>query len=54
MMRAVNIGKLALAENVTLQQAAEKPGSVRPENFDCRVVSAAVTVPGATLPGGGG
>jgi fumarate hydratase class II len=54
MIRAVKIGKLALAENVTLQQAAEKPGSVRPEDFDCWVVPAAMTVSGATPPGGRG
>jgi len=50
----VKIGKLALAENVTLRQAAEIPGSARPEDFDCRVVPAAMTESGATLPGGGG
>jgi fumarate hydratase class II len=52
--KAVTIGKLALAENITLKQAAEKLGYVRPEDFDRWVVPAAMTVPGATLPGGGG
>jgi fumarate hydratase, class II len=52
--KAVKIGKLALAENITLKQAAEKLGYVRPEDFDRWVVPAAMTVPGATLPGGGG
>ena len=52
--KAVRIGKLALAENITLKQAAEQLGYVRPEDFDRWVVPAAMTVPGATLPGGGG
>jgi fumarate hydratase class II len=52
--KAVKIGKLALAENITLKQAADQLGYVRPEDFDRWVVPAAMTVPGATLPGGGG
>ena len=52
--RAVRISKLALAENITLKQAAEQLGYVRPEDFERWVVPAAMTVPGATLPGGGG
>jgi fumarate hydratase class II len=52
--RAVKIGKLALAENITLKQAAEKLVVVRPEDFDRWVVPAEMTMPGATLPGGGG
>jgi fumarate hydratase, class II len=52
--RAVRIGKLALAESITLKQAAEQLGYVRPEDFDRWVAPAAMTVPGATLPGGGG
>ena len=48
------IGKLALAENITLKQAAEQLGYVRPEDFDRWVVPAAMTEPGVTLPGGGG
>jgi fumarate hydratase class II len=51
---AVRIGKLALAENITLKQAAERLGYVRPEDFDRRGVPAAMTEPGVTLPGGGG
>jgi fumarate hydratase, class II len=50
----VRIGKLTLAENITLKQAAERLGYVRPEYFDRWVVPAAMTEPGATLPGGGG
>jgi fumarate hydratase class II len=52
--KAVKIGRLALAENITLKQAAEKLGYVRPEDFDRWVVPAEMTRPGATLPGGGG
>jgi fumarate hydratase class II len=51
---AVRNGKLALAENITLKQAAERLGYVRPEDFDRRGVPAAMTEPGVTLPGGGG
>jgi fumarate hydratase, class II len=49
----LRIGKLALAENIALKQAAELLGYVRPEDFDRWVVPAAIG-PGATLPGGGG
>jgi fumarate hydratase class II len=52
--KAVKIGKLALAENITLKQAADQLGYVRPEDFDRWIVPAAMTVLGATLPGGGG
>ncbi len=52
--RAVKIGKLALAENITLKQAVEQLGFVRPAGFDRWVVPAEMTVPRATLPGGGG
>jgi len=52
--KAVRIGKLALAEDITLKQAADKLGFVRPEDFDRWVVPAAMTEPGAMLPGGGG
>ena len=51
---AVRIGKLALAENITLKQAAERLGYVRPADFDRLVGPAAMTEPGVTLPGGGG
>ena len=52
--KAVNIANLALAENSILKQAAEKLGYVRPEDFDRWIVPTAMTVRGATLPGGGG
>ena len=52
--KAVRIGKLALAENIALKQAAERLGYVRPEDFDRWVVPATMTMPGSTLPGGGG
>ena len=51
--KAVRIGKLALEENITLKQAASRLGYVEPDDFDRWVVPAAMTVPGATLPGGG-
>jgi fumarate hydratase class II len=51
---AVRIGKTALAESITLKEAAAKPGLARPEDFDRWVVPAAMTTPGATLEGGGG
>ncbi len=52
--KAVSIGKVALAENVALKDAAAKLGFVRPEDFDRWVVPAAMTEPGATWEGGGG
>jgi fumarate hydratase, class II len=52
--KVVKIGKTALAENITLKDAAAKLGFVRPEDFDRWVVPAAMTTPGATLDGGGG
>ena len=52
--KAVRIGKLALEEDITLKQAAARLGYVEPADFDRWVVPAAMTVPGATLPGGGG
>ena len=51
--KAARIGKFALAENITLKQAAEQLGYVPPEDFDRRVVPAAKAVPGAALAGGG-
>ncbi len=51
--KAVKIGKLALAENVTLKQAAEKLGYVSPDDFDRWVRPEQMTTPGATLAGGG-
>jgi fumarate hydratase class II len=50
--KAVRIGKLALAEDITLKQAAAKLGFVTEADFDRWVVPAAMTVPGATLDGG--
>ena len=47
--KAVRIGKLALAENVTLRDAAAKLGFVTPEDFDRWVVPADMVQPGATL-----
>ena len=52
--KAVKIGKSALAEDVTLKEAAAKLGYVQPEDFDRWVVPAGMTSPGATLEGGGG
>jgi fumarate hydratase class II len=52
--KAVQIGKLALKENITLKQAADRLGFVRPEDFDRWVVPATMVAPGATLEGGGG
>ena len=49
--KAVQIGKLALAEDITLKQAAAKLGFVTPEDFDRWVVPADMTEPGATLGG---
>jgi fumarate hydratase, class II len=52
--KAVTIGRLALAENITLKQAGERPGDARPEDFDRRVVPATMIAPGSMLRGGGG
>jgi fumarate hydratase, class II len=52
--KAVRIGKTALAENITLKEAAARLGYVSPEDFDRWVVPADMTRPGATLEGGGG
>jgi fumarate hydratase, class II len=38
---------------MTVKQAAERLGYVRPEDFDRWVVPATMTVLGSTLPGGG-
>ena len=51
--KAVMIGKTALAENITLKEAAAKLGYVQPDDFDRWVVPAAMTKPGATLEGTG-
>ena len=50
--RAVRIGKTALAENITLRDAAAKLGLVAPADFDRWVRPEAMVHPGASLPGG--
>jgi len=52
--KAVRIGKTALAENITLKDAAVRLGYVSPDDFDRWVIPADMTRPGATLEGGGG
>ncbi len=47
--KAVRIGKLALADNITLRDAAERLGFVTLADFDRWVVPADMTQPGATL-----
>ncbi len=47
--RAVAIGKLALAEDITLKDAAIRLGFVTAEDFDAWVVPADMVRPGATL-----
>ena len=49
---AVRIGKAALAENLTLKDAAAKLGLVSPEDFDRWVRPEEMVEPGATLAGG--
>ncbi|MBX9699097.1 MAG: class II fumarate hydratase, partial [Acetobacteraceae bacterium] len=51
--RAVQIGKAALAENLTLKEAAARLGFVTPEEFDRWVRPEEMVEPGATLDGGG-
>jgi fumarate hydratase class II len=51
--KAVAIGKLALAEDITLKEAALRLGHVTAEEFDRWVVPAAMVRPGAALDGGG-
>jgi fumarate hydratase class II len=51
--RAVAIGKHALAEGITLREAAVASGFVTAEEFDAWVRPEAMTVPGTTLPGSG-
>jgi fumarate hydratase class II len=52
--KAVKTGKLALAETITLRQAADQLGCVGPESFDRWLAPTYMTEPSATLPGGGG
>lgn len=47
--KAVAIGKKALAEDITLREAAERLGHVTPEDFDRWVVPGSMTAPGAVL-----
>ncbi|MDB5374191.1 MAG: fumC, partial [Belnapia sp.] len=49
--KAVAIGKKALAENLTLRDAAEKLGFVTPEDFDRWVRPEDMVAPGASLDG---
>ena len=51
--KAVRIGKVALAENTTLKQAALKLGFVSAEDFDAWVRPEDMVQPGAALAGGG-
>ena len=51
--KAVAIGKLALAEDITLKEAAVRLGHVTAEQFDRWVVPAAMIRPGTALEGGG-
>jgi fumarate hydratase class II len=50
--KAVAIAKLALAEDITLKDAAARLGHVAPEDFDRWVVPAEMVRPGTTLEGG--
>jgi fumarate hydratase class II len=50
--KAVRISKTALAENITLRDAAARLGLVSPENFDRWVRPEQMVRPGATLAGG--
>ncbi|MXP62704.1 class II fumarate hydratase [Roseomonas sp. M0104] len=51
--KAVQIGKKALAENLTLREAADQLGFVKPEDFDTWVKPEEMVSPGATLAGAG-
>lgn len=51
--RAVGIAKRAMAENITLRDAAVRSGHVSAEDFDRWVVPEAMLAPGAGLAGGG-
>ncbi len=50
--KAVKIGKTALAENITLRDAAERLGFVSGEDFDRWVRPEDMVAPGASLAGG--
>ncbi len=47
--KAVAVGKLALAKNITLRDAADRLGLVAPADFDRWVTPEKMTEPGATL-----
>ena len=51
--KAVQTAKLALAENLTLRDAAVRLGHVTPEQFDAWVRPELMVTPGATLDGAG-
>ena len=51
--KAVQIAKLALAEDLTLKDAAARLGFVAPEDFDRWVRPGDMIRPGGTLAGGG-
>ncbi|HWL79942.1 MAG TPA: class II fumarate hydratase [Roseomonas sp.] len=51
--KAVQIGKKALAENLTLREAADRLGFVKPEDFDAWVKPEEMVAPGSTLAGAG-
>ncbi len=51
--KAVAIAKLALAEDITLKDAASRLGHVAPEDFDRWVRPEEMVRPGMALPGGG-
>jgi fumarate hydratase class II len=51
--KAVQIGKTALAEDLTLKEAAARLGHVSPEDFDRWVRPEEMVEPGATLDGSG-
>jgi fumarate hydratase class II len=50
---AVRIAKAAIADNITLKEAAEKLSLVSPEDFDRWVQPARMTRPGDMLEGSG-
>lgn len=52
--KGVKIGKTALAEHITLKEAAARLGYVSREDADHSIDPADITGPGATLEGGGG
>jgi fumarate hydratase class II len=51
--KAVQIAKLALAEDITLREAAQRLGHVAPEDFDRWVRPEQMVQPGNALEGGG-